>query len=107
MADAGGASDANNLTITFDDEAAEDITSLSQLVCGTFRPGNGVGSDIFPPPAPVPNGNSALSAFDGQKPNGQWQLYIVDDAAGAVGALNDGWQLQITAKVKDKGKKGK
>jgi hypothetical protein len=49
-------------------------------------------------------GENALSTFDGIDPNGEWQLFILDDVAGDVGILADGWELEITASAKSKSK---
>jgi hypothetical protein len=105
MADAGSNVDVNDLTITLNDEAAEEISSNATLTSGAFRPANHVGNDVFPAPAPTLNGNVALTAFDGTNPDGEWRLFIVDDQAGDAGTIANGWQLEITAKVKEK--KGK
>jgi hypothetical protein len=86
-----GPDDIESLTLTLDDEAAEPLADATNMVSGTFRPTNGDpdlngdnSGDDFPPPAPPPGG-SALSAFDGMNPNGEWQLFIVDDRIGVAG----------------------
>lgn len=54
---------------------------------------------------------TALNVFDGLDPDGTWQLYVVDDANLQTGQITGGWELEITAKVKqekkDKGGHGK
>jgi hypothetical protein len=108
MADPGNGTDVSDLTITLDDEAGADLPDGAVLTSGVFRPGNQTGSDDFPAPAPVPNGNVALATFDGTDPDGQWQLFIHDDAAFETGRLTGGWELAITAKAKiDKAKSEK
>lgn len=37
-----------------------------------------------------------LSTFNGKNPNGAWKLYVVDDANADEGAVNGGWELQLT-----------
>jgi subtilisin-like proprotein convertase family protein len=103
MSDAGATNDANNLTLTFDDEAGQSLPDNDQLVSGTFKPTNfddGVPDMFINPNAPTPSGAVALATFDGINPNGAWTLYIYDDNAGDNGTLAGGWSLQIRAKVK-------
>jgi hypothetical protein len=100
MADPGNGTDVSDLTITLDDEAGTDLPDGAVLTSGAFRPGNQTGADDFPAPAPVPNGNVALSTFDGANPDGQWQLFIHDDAGFDTGRITGGWELAITAKAK-------
>jgi hypothetical protein len=35
-------------------------------------------------------------------PNGEWQLFVVDDQISNAGFFGDGWTLEITARVKKK-----
>jgi hypothetical protein len=100
MADPGNGTDVSDLTITLDDEAGADLPDGAVLTSGVFRPGNQTGSDEFPAPAPAPNGNIALATFDGTDPDGQWQLFIHDDAGFDTGRLTGGWEVVITAKAK-------
>jgi subtilisin-like proprotein convertase family protein len=94
--------------VTLDDEATQSLTANDALVNGTFKPTNVVGNDtdgvdLFPNPAPaIPRDlGSALSVFDGTNPNGEWQLFLVDDAANDGGLLlAPGWTLTITARVR-------
>ena len=34
-----------------------------------------------------------MSVFDGRDPNGTWELYVLEPAPGATGAITDGWTL--------------
>ncbi len=117
MSDVGGSTDAVNLTITLDDEAANGgLPGSVPLSSGVFHPGNRLGgtetTDLFPAPAPpqiwFPTGysNIALSTFDGAKPDGAWRLFVQDDTTANAGNVAGGWKLEITAKVK-KAKKNK
>jgi Ca2+-binding RTX toxin-like protein len=97
MSDAGGSTDVNNVSLTFDDAAAAPLPDATPITSGTYRPSNfGATPDTFPAPAPGPPYGSALSVFNGTNPNGTWRLYIFDDAGGDVGQLV-GWTLHITA----------
>jgi len=71
--DVGGA--GNNFTNTvLDDEAATAISAGAVPFTGAFQP------------------EGLLSDFDGENPNGNWTLRIIDDAGGDVGTLNN-WSL--------------
>jgi Ca2+-binding RTX toxin-like protein/subtilisin-like proprotein convertase family protein len=97
MSDAGGSSDLNNVTLTFDDSAAASLPDGSQITAGTYKPSNfGSSSDTFDAPAPAGAYGTALGAFNDTDPNGTWNLYIVDDAGGDVGNIADGWSLNVT-----------
>jgi hypothetical protein len=105
----GDVAEVSDLTLTLDDEAANPLPDSEGLTSGSFRPLDagrpGIdGSDLvaFPAPAPTPSGDTALSTFDGGNPNGQWQFFVIDSSGGDVGALADGWSLEITAQVKTK-----
>jgi hypothetical protein len=88
--------DVQNLDLTLDDEAAAPLSD-SPLTSGTFRPTQR--DDVaFAAPAPTPNGNVALSVFDGADPNGTWQVWVMDDGNNDIGVV-DGWALQITAEA--------
>jgi subtilisin-like proprotein convertase family protein len=102
MSDAGGGTPITNITLTLDDEAAPALPDNGPLQSGSYWPNNyEFEADPFAPPAPAPptSGSFALSTFNGSKPNGTWQLFIVDDTDRDVGELRGGWSLQITAKV--------
>jgi subtilisin-like proprotein convertase family protein len=88
MSDAGGGTPVTDINLTLKDAAALSIPT--PLVSGTFKPTNVGAGDLFPG-APAPTGGSALSAFDGSNPNGDWNLYLVDDAGGDVGTVAGGW----------------
>lgn len=107
MADAGNSTDVAGLTIVLDDEAVADLPDGVALTSGTFRPGNQLGGDDFPAPAPVANDNTALSTFDGANADGAWQLFVHDDAASNTGQISQGWSLEVTAKVKTDKDNGK
>ena len=98
----------SNLNLTFDDSAArflpDGITGDPVITSGTYKPtlgtsGNGQGPahpTDFSAPAPVSPYALTLSSFNGVNPNGNWSLYVDDDAAGDSGAISGGWSLTIT-----------
>src|SRR5262245_28818046 len=74
-----------NGTITYDDAAAGQMPATGVQGSGTFQPTNRTdsnGPDTFPAPAPAPSSAAALNVFNGTNPNGQWQLFVFDDAGG-------------------------
>ena len=98
LSDIGGSNHAVNLNLVLDDQASAPLPDATQLVSGTFQPTNIGAGDAFAAPAPVPSGNSLLSVFNGQNPNGTWQLFISDDQDIDTGNLA-GWSLEVTAVV--------
>lgn len=102
MSDVGGNNLVSNLTLKLDDESPGLLPDTTAPVSGTFKPVNYAdsGADVFPAPAPVPGGGSALSIFDGKNPNGAWNLFVTDDVIGGAGQFAGGWSLQIKAKVR-------
>jgi subtilisin-like proprotein convertase family protein len=104
MSDAGGGGDVNAVNLVFDQTAAgAGPLSPSQIVSGTYLPTDVGSTDAFPAPAPA-NANTAgtdLRAFNGiiaSNANGDWKLYIVDDAAVDVGNIAGGWTLTLTTR---------
>jgi serine protease len=97
MSDAGGSASLTNVNLTFDDAAAAQLPDSSQIVSGVYRPTNYGAGDTFPAPAPAPSAATQLSLFNGTDPNGQWQLFVVDDAAGDSGSISGGWCVEIVA----------
>ena len=103
LSDAGSLADMNG-SYTFDDEAAEIIQEFpttqlvaGNLVNGSYKRSAYIDGDPFLSPAPSPDfGNIFFSAFDGEDPNGTWELYIMDDAGGDAGWLMSS-SLTVTA----------
>jgi subtilisin-like proprotein convertase family protein len=94
-----GCTDLKKESITFDDSCPDFANSMPSGANICVRPSDndalghqgdswpGVGSDF-----PALN----LSTFNGKNPNGQWKLYVVDDANDDRGDINGGWELQLT-----------
>jgi subtilisin-like proprotein convertase family protein len=97
MSDAAGTIAASGANITIDDAAANFITS--PLVTGSYKPTDGSAEvDTFQPPAPyrLAYGSGPLASFNGVSPNGNWTLFVVDDAQNNSGSISGGWSLDIT-----------
>ncbi len=98
LSDAGGITPASNADLTFDDAAAGLVNAVTT---GTYRPTDNSSEilDAFAGPAPLRpylTGNAALSNFNGASPNGEWRLYVMDDAQNNSGSIAGGWSLDIT-----------
>jgi subtilisin-like proprotein convertase family protein len=89
------ATDATTKTFTFDDAAAGPLTSgLAACASGTYDPSNGAGGagdEVYPTPATI----SSLAGFNGQNPNGTWNLWVRDDQNGDTGQITS-WSITIT-----------
>lgn len=95
MSEAGGNGDLVNVVLTFSDAAAGFLPDSAQIVAGTYKPTNYLTGDTFPPPAPAgPYAANPLSVFDGFDPNGNWSLYVMDDASFDGGSISS-WSLRI------------
>lgn len=94
MSDAGGSAGGTNLNLVFDDAATASLTT-SAIVSGTYKPTNLTAGDTFPAPAPTTTPGTTLAAFNGVSPNGNWALYVSDDANLDSGTLQS-WSLTIT-----------
>lgn len=96
MANAGSGFPVNNVNLTFDDAASSFLPDSSQIISGTYKPssyGNGL-SSALPLPAPTipPNYDITMSTFNGNNPNGVWNLFVFDDLAGDSGSIAS-WSL--------------
>lgn len=96
MAKVGGATEVGNLTLVFRDSATATIPAGS-IASGVYD--ISVGSTPFTMPAPAPAGPYSpdfATAFNGTDANGDWLLYVADDAIGkSFGSINGGWVLSI------------
>jgi subtilisin-like proprotein convertase family protein len=89
MSDVGGTSTITNLVYTFDDAAPTSLPTAS-APAGTYKPSNFGAVDNFPAPGPgatFSNATPLFSNFTGNM-NGNWNLYVIDDAGGDLGSIN-------------------
>ena len=99
MSDVGGANAASNLNLFFTDAgvAMPDSGALSST---SYKPTDFEAGDTYPGPAPAgPPTGSKLAALNGTTPNGNWQLYLVDDAGGNSGSISGGWSVFVQTNV--------
>ncbi|MDH3493891.1 MAG: M36 family metallopeptidase, partial [Acidobacteriota bacterium] len=107
MSDTFSSSNRTNtvvVTVKLRDDAAGPMPSSgAPPAAGTFQPTNHGTTDTFDPPAPAgpyqhpaPGGSATFqSAFGiaGSAMNGNWHLYIDDDADFDPGTLDGGWKI--------------
>jgi hypothetical protein len=114
MSDVGDGTDipSPGVNVTFRDGASNNAPIGSPLTSGTYKPTNGIDTnpDSFASPAPSGPYSTSLSRFDGQNPNGLWNLYLTDDNGDAVdpatGAVSS-YALKISSQLKTKVQKAK
>ena len=83
-------------TLTFDDESPLVLPIDIPIVGGVYAPSNAENNnDPFNGPAPAGPYVSSLSVHDGVEPNGNWQLFIMDDALGDIGDI-ESWSIKLT-----------
>ena len=104
MSDVGGSADVSNINITMTDTSTTIFPAT--LITGTFQARNVGANDPFTAPAPAgPYGNPPTGGTDtfasifgtsGATLNGEWKLFVVDDANTDGGSLA-GWKLTFEA----------
>jgi subtilisin-like proprotein convertase family protein len=90
-------SSASNVTLTLDDQAPEQISSVGPMSTGVFQPTNFQLPDPFAAPAPASPKGTRLAVFNSTDPNGEWRLIIRDDTLSNAGTLAGGWSLRIAS----------
>lgn len=97
MSDAGAGIDLVGVNLTFADSATLSLPDTAKINSGQYKPTNHGGGDTF---AGAPSGpyGTQLESFIGIVPNGDWQLYIVDDGAGDGGNITS-WSLSIETTI--------
>ncbi len=107
MSDAFSSNNRTNTVVTtikLRDDATDTMTTSGlPPTAATFKPFNSGANDPFDAPAPgtpyenpAPAGSATLlSAFgmDGSTMNGDWKLWIDDDAGGDPGTMDGGWKI--------------
>jgi hypothetical protein len=105
MSDVANATEVTDVTVTMDDDAPNFMPIVGPFVEPSYKPtdNNLVDQDTFPLPAPQPPyavagpaGNDTLTGTFLQVPfnelNGNWRLWIVDDADFERGLLQS-WEI--------------
>jgi len=106
LSDVGGATELGAIDLTFSDNAANDATNQDVIPQGTYHPTNFARKDeslydTYPAPGPgdVLDPVPFLGRFNGLNPNGQWELYIVDDQPRDTGEIRFGWGITFTTRM--------
>lgn len=96
MQDAGGLDDIGG-DVIFDDQALAPIADneVGALVVGFYQPSVYGTADTT---APASDG-SMLSLFNGESANGNWELYVYDDAFSDTGSFLEGWEITIVTEI--------
>jgi len=92
MSGAANGTAVNNITLTFDDNAAAMIPVGTNMLAGTYKPSNYLDT-AMPSPAPS-KPYDTLADFIGQSPNGSWRLFVYDHANQDGGQIA-GWTVNI------------
>ncbi len=88
---------ADNLDLTFDDDASSPMPRFGSLSSGAYQPTAFSPAPVFSNPAPAGPYTAVLSSLNGINPNGLWSLFVEDDRGGDFGAISNGWSLTLTA----------
>ena len=100
MSDVFGNTDPVATTVMFSDGGTDGpAPDAGPLAPGNYTPSNTGAGDPFDAPAPAvtgdaANGDTFISTFgmDGTAMNGDWKLYVDDDAGGDTGSIA-GWKI--------------
>lgn len=95
MSDAGGGTGLTNLNLVFDNAAATIIPDATAIATGTYRPENYVTGEPLPPGGTGTIGTNLLALAAGGA-NGDWKLFVSDDAGGDSGSISS-WALVFEA----------
>jgi subtilisin-like proprotein convertase family protein len=83
-------------TLAFDDEALYAFPDEGDASCGpNGRPADYGVPERLPAPAPDRPYATRLDAFDYTNPNGEWSLFIYDDASGGDGYVQRPFELEF------------
>jgi subtilisin-like proprotein convertase family protein len=103
MTDACGLTALSNVTFTFNQQVGSTLSDDGPCATGTFKPTDfdiGQGdADNWPAPGPGTSAGAAnLDTQNGHDPNGNWQLFVLDDNVNDSGSIAS-WGLTITTET--------
>ena len=100
LSDAGGASESDNVTLTFTDTnglAPANSPLAANGGSASYHPTSYNGrTNALPGAAPAPPYSDRMAVFDGISPNGTWSLWVVDNTTGNTVSVANGWTLSIS-----------
>jgi hypothetical protein len=85
-------------TFVFDDAALASLPLSGPCPSRTYKPSS-TPSDhaLFPPNAPPPPYDLAMSVFNGGPANGTWRIFVNDTGGAGVGVISGGWSLELAS----------
>jgi M6 family metalloprotease-like protein len=95
MSDAGGSFGLVGVDVVFDDTAATAIPDATAITSGSYLPANHGGTESLPPGGVGTIGTNLLAVTSGGV-NGQWKLFVTDDASGDSGTIAS-WAIVVEA----------
>lgn len=98
MSDACGETDLSNATITFDNSAGTAVPDAGPCLSTSYQPTNIGAGDSWEAPGPGVVGTNQLGNFNGEDPNGSWELFVFDDAGPDEGTITS-WSVTITTET--------
>lgn len=98
MSATGGGTGMTNVNVSFDDDASQTLPGTpngAPIGTGSYRPTDLFGEvdNYFGSNAPAGPYGWSLSDFQGEDPNGRWNLYVYDSAEADAGVVAGGWSL--------------
>ena len=88
LSDTGGTGPGvAGVSLVLDDNAPLTLDPGTNPASGTYQPGDGIPGESLPAPAPAGPYPVGFRAYSGTNPNGTWNVYVADDAAGDVGSI--------------------
>jgi subtilisin-like proprotein convertase family protein len=93
----GGGDALSEVSFTFDQQVGGELAATGPCSGGTFKPTNIGAGDTWPEGGPTVTTNQ-LNNFNGEVPNGTWQLFVFDDLGGGSGTIQS-WGLTITTET--------
>lgn len=84
------------INLVFDDAAGSFLPDNTTFVAGTYKPSQFGVAVSLAEPAPQTPYATTLADFNGEDPNGAWQLWVYDRVTLFSGAIQGGWALNIT-----------
>jgi subtilisin-like proprotein convertase family protein len=92
MSDVGGGGDVSNLDVTLDTTGPTHVPDEGPLGPGPYFPTDAEGVDPLPAGGPA----SFTGSLQGEVPNGDWSLWVNDDAGADIGSMASGWCMSLT-----------
>jgi subtilisin-like proprotein convertase family protein/streptogramin lyase len=100
ISNAGGSTAVTNATVVFSANGSlpPESAAIGSHQTHYYRPSNYGDQESQLPGAPAGPYSTDFGDLTGDNPNGQWKLYIYDDASGSgsVGAVQYSWRLEFT-----------